>query len=96
MPKYLIERRIPGAGSMTPEQLQEAAVKSCSVLRDLGPSVQWIHSYVTDNTIHCVYYAENEELVRAHARESGFPADNIMTVRTIIEPATAEGPSVPA
>ena len=96
MPKYLIERKIPGAGNMTTEEIQGAAEKSCGVLRALGPSVQWMHSYVTDDTIHCVYYADNEEIIRKHAQECGFPADNIMAVRTIIDPATAAGPFVAA
>ena len=90
MPKYLIERQIPGAGSMTPEQLRVISQKSCGVLSELGPEIQWQHSYVTDDTVHCVYISPNEELVREHAKKGGFPVTNIMKVSTIIDPATAE------
>jgi len=90
MPKYLIERQIPGAGQLTPEQLQAISRKSCGVLGDLGSSIQWLQSYVTGDTIHCVYIAPNEELVREHARQGGFPADRVMRVVTVIDPTTAE------
>ena len=90
MPKFVIEREIPGAGSMSAPQLQAVAEKSCSVLRNLGPQIQWLHSYVTDNKIYCVYIAPNEELVREHASQGGFPANRVSQVRTIIDPTTAE------
>lgn len=90
MPKFLIERRIPGAGRMSPDELLAASQKSCSVLRNLGPEVQWLHSFVTDDTIHCLYIAPSADEIRQHAEQAGFPADNIMTVRTIIDPTTAE------
>lgn len=90
MPKYLIKREIPGAGSMSPQDLQGASQKSCSVLQNLGPQIQWVQSYVTGDTIHCVYIAPSEELIREHARQAGFPANEIMEVKTIIDPTTAE------
>lgn len=90
MPKYVIEREIPDVGKMSPEQLQAVSQKSCSVLRNLGPEIQWIESYVTDNKIYCVYIAPNEELVRRHAEQGGFPANRISEVRAIIDPTTAE------
>lgn len=90
MPKFVIEREIPGAGKMSPEQLQAISQKSCSVLRNLGPQIQWIESYVTDNKIYCVYIAPNEEMVRMHAEQGGFPANQISEVRSVIDPTTAE------
>ena len=90
MPKFLIEREIPGAGSMSSEQLHGVAEKSCSVLRDLGPRIQWVQSYVTDDKIYCVYIAPSEELIREHAKRGGFPANRISEIRTIIDPTTAE------
>ena len=90
MPKFLIEREIPGAGAMSPQQLQGVAEKSCSVLRKLGPQIQWLHSYVTDNKIYCVYIAPNEEMVREHASRGGFPANRIAEIKTTIDPTTAE------
>ena len=90
MPKYLIEREIPGAGNMSPQDLQSAAQTSCNVLRELGPQIQWVQSYVTGDTIHCLYIAPDEDLIREHARQSGFPADRILEVKTIIDPTTAE------
>lgn len=90
MPKYVIERLIPGAGKMTPEELKAISVRSCDVLNRLGPSIQWIHSYVTENKIYCVYIAPNEEMVREHAKMGGFPANQIASVRTLIDPTTAE------
>lgn len=90
MPKYVIEREVPGAGKMTSAQLQAMSEKSCSVLDQLAPKVQWLHSYVTDDKVYCVYVAANEELVREHARRGGFPANRISVVRTIIDPTTAE------
>jgi Protein of unknown function (DUF4242) len=90
MPKYVIERDIPGAGSLTAEQLRGISQKSCSVLSALGPKVQWQNSYVTGDRIYCVYIAENEELLREHARQGGFPANRISRVTTVIDPTTAE------
>ena len=90
MPKFVIEREIPRAGSLTPEQLQAVSQTSCGVLRKLGPEIQWLHSYVTDNKIYCIYIAPNEELVREHAKQGGFPANSVSQVRTIIDPTTAE------
>jgi hypothetical protein len=90
MPKFLIEREIPGAGSMSPQQLQGVAEKSCSVLRDLGPKIQWVQSYVTDNKIYCVYIAPNEEMVREHATRGGFPANRVSEIKMMIDPTTAE------
>jgi len=92
MPKYVIERDIPGAGSLTPEQVQAISQKSCSVLRDLGPQIQWLHSYVTADKIYCVYIAPNEEMVRKHAKQGGFPANRISEVTLVIDPTSAEGP----
>jgi len=90
MPKFVIEREIPGAGALNAEQLKAVSQTSCGVLRELGPSIQWVHSYVTDNKIYCVYIAPNEELVREHASKGGFPANSVQQVRTVIDPTTAE------
>ncbi len=90
MPKYLIKREIPGAGNMSPQDLQGASQKSCGVLQNLGPQIQWVESYVTADTIHCIYIAPNEDLIRKHAEQAGFPANEIMEVRAIINPTTAE------
>jgi hypothetical protein len=90
MPKYVIEREIPDVGKLTHEQLQAISQKSCAVLSNLGPQIQWIESYVMDDRIYCVYIAPNEELIREHARQGGFPANRISEVRTIIDPTTAE------
>lgn len=90
MPKFVIEREIPGAGTMSALELQGVAEKSCSVLRNLGPQIQWLQSYVTDNKIYCVYIAPNEEMVREHAKLGGFPANSVAEVRRIIDPTTAE------
>ena len=90
MPKFVIEREIPGAGKLTKAELQGISAKSCGVLRELGPSIQWVESYVTDDKVYCVYIAPNEALVREHARKGGFPADKVSVVRTIISPTTAE------
>lgn len=90
MPRYVIERNLPGAGNLSPEQLQAVSQKSCSVLKDLGPRIQWEHSYVTADKIYCVYQAENEDLIREHAAQGGFPANRISEVKTIIDPTTAE------
>lgn len=91
MPKFLIERNIPGAGQLSAEQLQGVSQKSCSVLQQLGPQIQWVQSYVTDDKITCVYIAPNAELIREHARQGGFPADAVLEIRTIIDPTTSEG-----
>lgn len=90
MKTYLIERDIPGAGKLTPEQLKAISQKSCGVLKDMGPQIQWIQSYVTWDKIFCVYKAENEELIREHAKKGGFPANKITEVSSEISPATAE------
>ena len=90
MPKYLIEREIPGAGKLSQAELQAVSQKSCSVLQRLGPQIQWVQSYVTGDKVYCVYIAPNEEMVRKHAQEGGFPANTISEVKTIIDPTTAE------
>ena len=90
MPKFIIEREIPGAGSFSTEKLQAISQKSCSVLSELGPQVQWLHSFVTDNKIYCVYIAPNAEAAREHARRGGFPANEVNQVRAMIDPTTAE------
>jgi len=90
MPKYLIERELPGAGKLTTSQLQGISQKSCSVLNTLGPQIQWIHSYVTGDKIYCVYRAPNEEMIREHAKQGGFPANRISEITTIIDPSTAD------
>lgn len=89
MPKFVIEREIPGAGQLDPETLKAISQKSCSVLRNLGPEIQWIQSYVTADKIYCVYIAPNEELIRRHAAEGGFPANAVNEVKTVIDPTTA-------
>lgn len=90
MPKFVIERDIPGAGALSPEQLHAISQKSCSVLRQLGPQVQWVHSYVTDDKVYCIYVAPDEAAVREHAQLGGFPANRISQVRSVIDPTTAE------
>jgi hypothetical protein len=90
MPKYLIERELPGAGTLSPEELRGISQTSCGVLRELGPEIQWVQSYVTEDRITCVYIAPDEEHVREHARRGGFPATRILQVRTLIDPTTAE------
>jgi len=89
MPKYFIEREIPGAGSLTAEALRGVAQQSCSVLNRLGPSIQWVQSYVTGDKVYCVYIAPNEENIRRHAEEGGFPANRIAEITAVIDPATA-------
>lgn len=89
MPQFVIERTIPGAGSLTAEQLKAISQTSCGVLKTLGPTIQWEHSYVTDDKIYCVYTAPNAEMIREHARLGGFPADSVKEVRTVIGPGTA-------
>lgn len=90
MPKYIIEREIPGAGSLAYRELQGISQKSCGILSEMGPSIQWVESYVTDDKVYCVYIAPNEETVREHAEKGGFPANRISLVRTMIDPTTAE------
>jgi len=90
MPKYVIEREIPEAGKLSTEQLKAISQTSCGVLQELGPEINWIQSYVTDNKIYCVYIAPNEELVREHAKRGGFPANSVSKVSTIIDPVTSE------
>jgi hypothetical protein len=90
MPKFLIEREIPNAGKLSPQELQAVSQKSCSVLRSMGPSIQWVESYVTDNKVYCVYIAESEAAIRKHAEQGGFPANRISEIRTMIDPTTAE------
>lgn len=90
MPKYVIERVVPGASKMTPAELKTMSQRSCTVLNEMGPQIQWIQSYVTDNKIYCVYVAPNEELIQEHARRGGFPANHVAQVKTIIDSTTAE------
>ncbi len=90
MPKYVIEREIPGAGKLSAQELNGIAQKSCGVLNKMGPQIQWDESYVTDDKIYCVYIAPNEALVREHARQGGFPANRVSEVKTMIDPTTAE------
>lgn len=90
MPKFVIEREIPGAGTLTSDQLHAISQKSCGVLNGMGPQIQWIHSYVTDDKIYCIYQAPDEAMVREHARQGGFPANSVARVHAIIDPATAE------
>ena len=90
MPKFMIEREIPGAGKLSSEELQGIAQKSCSVLREFGPEVQWVHSHVTDDKVYCEYIAPDEEAVRKHAELAGFPANSIAVIRSTIDPTTAE------
>ena len=88
MPKYLIEREISGAGKLTPQELRSISQKSCSVLNKLGPQIQWLHSYVADDKVYCVYIAPNPEIIRQHAQQGGFPANRISEVKTVIDPTT--------
>ena len=90
MPKFVIERDIPGAGKLSPEQLQGISQKSCGVLTEMGPSIQWVESFVTDDKIYCVYIAPDENAVRTHAEKGGFPANRISRVMTKIDPTTSE------
>ena len=92
MPKYVIERLIPGAGNLSADELRAISMRSCDVLNQLGQQIQWIQSYVTDNKLYCVYIAPNEEMVREHARRGGFPANHVASVKTLIDPTTAEHP----
>jgi hypothetical protein len=90
MPKFVIEREIPDAGKLTPQQLQGISQTSCGVLRQMGPQIQWVQSYVTDNKVYCIYIAPDEATVREHAQKGGFPANKVSEIRTIIDPTTAE------
>jgi hypothetical protein len=90
MPKYVIERDLPGAGKLSPEQLQGVSQTSCGVLRKLGPEIQWVHSYVTQDKIYCIYIAPNEALIREHATQGGFPANRISQISSVIDPTTSE------
>ncbi len=90
MPRYVIERNLPDAGNLSPAELKGISQKSCSVLGKMGPQIQWVESYVTQDKLYCVYIAPNEEMVREHARQGGFPANRISEVRSIIDPTTAE------
>lgn len=91
MPKYVIEREIPGAGNMSPQELQAVSQTSCGVLRQMGPGIQWLHSYVTGDKIYCVYIAPDENMIREHAQQGGFPANRVSEIKSIIDPTTAEG-----
>ena len=91
MPQYVIEREMPGVGQLSTEDVKLASQTSCSALRELGPEIQWVHSYVTDNKLYCVYRAPSEELIREHAQRGGFPANRISQVHRTIDPTTAEG-----
>ena len=90
MPKYVIEREIPGAGKFTADQLKAISQTSCGVLEEMGPKIQWIHSYVTGDKVYCVYIAPNEEMVREHAKKGGFPSNTVSEVAAVIDPTTAE------
>lgn len=90
MPKFVVEREIPGAGNLSGEELEGISRKSCGVLQDMGPQIQWVQSYVTDDKVYCVYIAPDEAAVRRHAEQGGFPANRISQVRTVIDPTTAE------
>ena len=90
MPKYIIEREIPGAGSLTPQDLQAISQKSCTVLSNMGPRIQWLESYVTDDKVYCIYIAPDEATIRAHAEQGGFPAQRVSQIKSVIDPTTAE------
>jgi Nickel responsive protein SCO4226-like len=90
MPKFVIEREIPNAGKLSPEELRAISQKSCGVLHNLGPQIQWVQSYVTDDKVYCVYIAANKEMVQEHAKQGGFPVNRISEVKSVIDPTTAE------
>lgn len=90
MPKYVIERDMPGVGGLSAEDLKGASQTSCNVLREIGPEINWVHSYVTDDKIYCIYNAPDAAMIRAHAEQAGFPANSVSEVRSIIDPTTAE------
>ncbi len=91
MPKFVIERVVPGAGNLSAQEVKAISQRSCKVLNQMGPQIQWVQSYVTDNKIYCVYIAPNEEMVREHARQAGIPASLVSVIRLVIDPTTAEG-----
>jgi hypothetical protein len=91
MPKFVIEREIPGAGGLSPEDLRGISQTSCGVLQQMGPRIQWLHSYVTGDKIYCVYIAPDEEMIREHAQQGGFPASRISEIKSVIDPTTSEG-----
>jgi hypothetical protein len=91
MPKYVIEREIPGVGDWSAEQLKAASQTSCDVLNEMGPKIEWLHSFVTADKIYCVYNAANEDMIREHAKRGGFPANSVAEVKTMIDPSTAQG-----
>ena len=90
MPKFIIERDIPGAGQLTPNELQSISQKSCGILRQMGPHIQWLHSYVTGDKVYCIYIADSEQAIREHAEQGGFPANRIEQIKTIIDPTTGD------
>jgi hypothetical protein len=90
VPKYIIEREIPGAGSFTPQDMQAISQKSCSILNNMGPRIQWLESYVTDDKVYCIYIAPDEAAIRAHAEKGEFPANRISRIKSVIDPTTAE------
>ena len=92
MPRYVIERELPGAGKLSPDQLRAISQKSCTVINELGPSIQWVESFVTEDKIYCVYNAPNKQIIKDHAEKGGFPANRIEEIRTMISPVTAEEP----
>ena len=90
MPKYIIEREIPDAGTLSEEELQEISQKSCCILKQMGPQIQWLESYVTDNKIYCIYIAPDKQTIRNHAKQGDFPANSVLEIKTIIDPTTGE------
>jgi Protein of unknown function (DUF4242) len=92
LPKFLIEREIPGAGKLSSKELQDVSQKSCDVLKGMGPKIQWVQSYVTGDKVYCIYIASDEATVREHAQKGGFPANRISEVKSVIDPTTAEAP----
>lgn len=90
MPQYLIERKVPGAGKLSDEEIKAISQKSCGVLNRMGPNIQWVHSYVSGDAIHCIYRAPDEATVREHARQGGFPADQVLEIKRVIDPTSAE------
>ncbi len=90
MPKYIIEREIPDAGALSEEELQEISQKSCCILKQMGPQIQWLESYITDNKIYCIYIAPDEQTIRNHAKQGDFPANSVLEIKTIIDPTTGE------
>jgi Protein of unknown function (DUF4242) len=91
MPKFVIEREIPGAGDLSTQELQGISQKSCEVLQNMGPQIQWVESFVTGDKVYCVYIAPNEEMIREHAQQGGFPANRVSEIKSVIDPTTAEG-----